>query len=48
VILESQLNAMNKITTIGALAIRISKSGFCVINWTSEEMQILEGKSRKI
>jgi hypothetical protein len=38
-ILKSELNARNKITAIGALAVAILKYGFSVINWRIEDLK---------
>ena len=38
-ILKSELNATNKITTIGALAVPILRYSFGIINWRTEEIK---------
>jgi hypothetical protein len=37
-ILKSELNAKNKITAIGALAIPVSRYSFGIINWRLDEI----------
>ena len=36
-ILKSELNAWNKITAIGALAVTVLRYSFGIINWKTEE-----------
>ena len=43
-ILKYELNARNKITAIGALAVRVLRYSFGIINWRTEEMKRLTGK----
>jgi len=43
-ILESELNARNKITTFGALAVPVLRYNFGIINWRTEEINRLTGK----
>ena len=38
-ILESELNARNKITAIGALAVLVLRYSFGIINWRIEEIK---------
>jgi len=38
-ILKSDLNAKNKITAIGALAVPVLKYSFGIINWRLEEIR---------
>ena len=38
-ILKSKLNARNKITATGALAVPILRYSFGIINWSTEEMK---------
>ena len=38
-ILKSELNAMNKITAIGALAVPVLRYSFGTINWRIEEIK---------
>jgi energy-coupling factor transporter transmembrane protein EcfT len=38
-ILKSDLNAKNKITAIGALAVPLLRSSFGIINWRLEEIR---------
>jgi hypothetical protein len=40
--LKSELNARNKITTIGALVVPVLRYSFGIINWRLEEIK-LEG-----
>jgi len=37
--LKSELNARNKITAIGALAVPILRHSFGIINWRTEEIK---------
>ena len=43
-ILKSELNARNKITAIGALAVPLMRYSFGMINWRTEEIKRLTGK----
>jgi len=43
-ILKSELNARNKITAIGALAVPVLRYRFGIINWRSEAIKKLTGK----
>jgi hypothetical protein len=47
-ILKSELNARNKITAIGALAVPVLWHSFGVINWRLEEIKQIDRKSRKM
>ena len=47
-ILKSELNARNKITAIGALAIPVLRQSFGVINWRIEEIKQIDGKTGKM
>jgi hypothetical protein len=47
-ILKSELNARNKITAIGALAVPVIRYSFGIINWRSEEIKKIDTKIRKI
>jgi hypothetical protein len=38
-ILKSELNARNKITAIGALAVPALRYSFSIINWRTEEIK---------
>jgi len=40
---KSELNARNKITAIGALAVKVLRCSFGIINWRTEELK----KNRK-
>jgi hypothetical protein len=46
-IVKSELNARNKITAIGALAVPILRYSFGIINWRIEDKKI-DRKTRKI
>jgi len=46
-ILNSNLNAKNKITAVGALAVSVLISSFGIINWRLEEIRKLAGKHEK-
>jgi hypothetical protein len=45
---KSELNAKNKITAIGALAVPVLRHSFGVIDWRSEEIKEIDRKTRKI
>jgi hypothetical protein len=47
-ILKSELNARNKITTIGALAVPVLRYSFGIINWRTEEIKKIDRKTRKM
>ena len=47
-ILKSELNAKNNITTIGALAVPVLRYSFGIINWRSEEIKQIDRKTRKL
>jgi hypothetical protein len=47
-ILKSELNARNKITAIGAIAVLILRYSFGMINWRMEEIKQIDGKTRKM
>ena len=47
-ILKSELNARNKITAIGALAVPLLRYSFGIINWRTEEIKKIDRKTRKI
>jgi hypothetical protein len=47
-ILKSELNARNKITAIGALAISVLRYSFGTINWRIEEIKQIDRKTRNI
>ena len=47
-ILKSELNARNKITAIGALAVPVQRYSFGVINWRIEEINQIDRKTRKM
>jgi hypothetical protein len=38
-VLKSELNARNKITAFGALAVPVLRYGFGIINWRIEEIK---------
>ena len=45
---KSELNARNKITAIGALAVSVLRYSFGVINWRIEEIKQIDRKTRKM
>jgi hypothetical protein len=47
-ILKFELNARNKITAIGALAVPVLKYSFGIINWRIEETKQIDRKTRKM
>ena len=47
-IMKSELNARNKITTRGDLAVPILRYSFGIINWRNEEIKPTERKTRKM
>ena len=48
-ILKSELNARNKITVIGALAVPVLRYSFGIINWRIEEIKKkIDMKTRKM
>jgi len=47
-ILKSELNARNKITAIGALAVSILRYSFGIINWRNEEIKKINRKTIKM
>jgi len=47
-ILISELNARNKITAIGALAVPVLRYSFGIINWRTEEIKKIDKKTRKM
>jgi hypothetical protein len=47
-ILKSELNARNKITAVGALAVPVLRYSFGVINWRIEEIKQIDRKTRKM
>jgi hypothetical protein len=47
-ILKSKLNAKNKITAIGTLAIPVLRYSFGMINWRLEEIKKIDRKTTKI
>jgi hypothetical protein len=46
-ILRSELNARNKITVIGALAVPVLRYSFGIIKWRIEEIKQIDRKTRK-
>ena len=48
IILKSELNARNKITAIGALAVPVLRYSFGIINWRTEEIKKIDRKTRKM
>jgi len=47
-ILKSELNTRNKITTVGALAVPVLRYSFGIINWRAEEIKKIDRKTRKM
>jgi hypothetical protein len=47
-VLKSELNARNKITAIGALALPVRKYSFDIIKWRTEEIKQIDRKTRKM
>jgi hypothetical protein len=47
-ILKSELNAKNKTTAIGALAVSVLRYSFGIINWRLEEIKKIDRETRKI
>ena len=47
-ILKSELNARNKITAIGALAVPVLRYSFGIINSRTEEIKKIDRKTRKM
>ena len=47
-ILRSELNAKNKITAIGALAVLVLRYSFGIINWRIEEIKQTDRKTRRM
>ena len=47
-LLKSKLNAKNKITGIGAIAVPLLRYNFVIINWRSEEITKIDRKTRKV
>ena len=47
-IMKSELNARNKITVIGALAVPVLRYSFGIINWRTEEIKQIDRKTRKM
>jgi len=46
-ILKSELNARNKITAIGALAVPVLRYSFGIINWRTEDIKKLTVKPER-
>jgi len=47
-VLKSELNAGNKITAIGALAVPVLRYSFGIINWSIEKIKQINRKTRKM
>ena len=47
-IVKSELNARNKITAIGSLAVPVLRYSFGIINWRIEEIKQTDRKTRKM
>jgi hypothetical protein len=45
---KSELNAKNKITAFGALAVEVLRYGFGIIDWRVEEIKQIDRKTRKM
>jgi hypothetical protein len=45
--LKSALNARNKITAIGALAVLVLRYSFGIINWRIEDIKKIDRKTKK-
>jgi hypothetical protein len=48
IILKSELNARNKTTAIGALAVPVLRYSFGIINWILKEIKQIDRKTRKM
>jgi len=48
IVLGTELSAKNEIQAIGSLAVRVLRYSFGIINWHQEELQKLDGKTRKL
>ena len=48
IILKCELNGRNKIIAIGALAVRVLRYSFGVMNWRTEEIKKIDRKTRKM
>jgi hypothetical protein len=46
--MKSELNARNKITVIGALAVPVLRYSFGIINWRLEEIKQIDRKTKKM
>jgi hypothetical protein len=46
--LKSELNARNKISEVGALAVPVLRYSFGIINWRIEEIKQIDRKTRKM
>ena len=47
-IMKSELNARNKITSIGALSVPVVRHSFDITNWRTEEIKKIDRKTRKM
>jgi hypothetical protein len=47
-VLKSELNARNKITAVGAIAVPVLRYSFGIINWRLEEIKQIDRKTRKM
>ena len=47
-VLDTELNAKNKIQATGSLAVPVLRYSFGIVNWHQEELQKLDRKTRKI
>ena len=48
IIMKSEVNARNKITTIGAIVVPVLRYSFGIINWRIEEIKQIDRKTRKM
>jgi len=47
-LMKTEMNARNKITATGALAVPVLRYSFGIINWRTEEMKKNDRKTRKM
>ena len=47
-VLGTELSAKNKIQALGSLALPVLRYTFGIVNWHQEELQNLDGKTRKL
>jgi hypothetical protein len=46
--LKSELNARNKFTAVGALAVPVLRYSFGIVNWRIEEIKQIDRKTRNM